>query len=112
MTYLVLFLVANMSTFRGIREHMHDLGFVVHSSGLYHLYMAEIPPRTSLVVEGERSPVDGQLYFDVYLQTVDPRTRETKIKVVYGRRLPVVRMVRCATDQVTYWKRQIQRRSG
>lgn len=99
-----------MSTFRGIREHMHDLGFVVHSSGLYHLYMAEIPPRTSLVVEGERSPVDGQLYFDVYLQTVDPRTNQTKINVVYGCHLPVVKMVKCATRQVVYWREQLKRR--
>ncbi|MBO6438759.1 hypothetical protein EY653_05505 [Enterococcus faecalis] len=98
--------------FRGIREHMHDLGFVVHSSGLYHLYIAEIPPRTSLVVEGERSTIDGKLYFEVYLQTFDPRSGKTKINVVYGRHLPVVRMVKCATNQVTYWKRQVQRRSG
>lgn len=97
-----------MSGFIGIKETMQNLGFVALScSGFYHLYIADIPPRTSLVVEGERSTRNGRLYFDVYLLTKDIRGNETKINAVYGRNVPVVVMVKIATKQAKFWKEKL-----
>lgn len=96
-----------MSSFVGVRERMRDLGFVVLSSGLYQLYVADIPPRTSLVVEGERSTRNGKLYFDVYLLTKDSRSNATKINAIYAHKVPVVQMVRIASKQARFWKEKL-----
>lgn len=97
-----------MSEFVGIKETMKNLGFVVLScGGYYHLYIADIRPRTSLVVEGEFSTQNSKLYFDIYLMTKDIRSNETKINVVYGNNVPVVIMVKIATKQANFWKEKL-----
>jgi hypothetical protein len=93
-----------ISIFIGVSDRLKDLGFVVMSNGYYQLYVFDLSPRTSIVVEGFFCEQQNKYLYDFYSLKFDKCKNLTYGLKIYCDHVGVASMYKKVENHVHFLK--------